>query len=250
MGFLEVNGVCKFFGGLRAVDEVSFSMQQGEILGIIGPNGAGKTTLFNLISGFLPPSAGEIFFCGTRINGMKSFEVARLGIGRTFQLVRPFKGLSVADNVLAGCGCAIYGRLLALFSRAKDPRHLATTAECLEMVGLRELQDREAEHLPLGMLRRLEIARALALRPKLILLDESFSGLSKEEELALMAVVRRLREGGFSILIIEHNMGVATNLCDRLIVLNYGRKLMEGKPEEVVADPRVISAYLGEESSA
>jgi branched-chain amino acid transport system ATP-binding protein len=229
---------------------VSFALVEGEILGVIGPNGAGKTTLFNLISGFYEPTSGEILFQETRTDGMKSHQIARLGIGRTFQIVRPFKGLSVMDNVRAACGCAFYGGLLSLFCTNRSAIATKKVLTCLEMVGLTEHANKDAQFLPLGLLRRLEMARALALGPKLILLDESFSGLSREEEGALMTVVRRLRDDGITFIVIEHNMQVATSLCSRLIVLDYGQKLTEGEPCAVVSDPRVIEAYLGEECRA
>lgn len=247
---LDVKGLSKHFGGLKAVQEVNFTLEQGEILGIIGPNGAGKTTVFNLISGFHKPNSGEILFQGVRTDRMRSHEIARLGIGRTFQIVRPFKGLSVTDNVRAACGCSAYGGLAKLFASNRSAASTKTVTGCLKMVGLSGHSNMYAQFLPLGMLRRLEIARALALEPKLILLDESFSGLSREEEGALMEVVRNLRDEGVTFIVIEHNMQVATSLCSRLIVLDYGQKLTEGEPNVVVSDPRVIEAYLGEECRA
>jgi branched-chain amino acid transport system ATP-binding protein len=247
---LDVKGLSKHFGGLKAVHEVSFAVEKGEILGIIGPNGAGKTTLFNLISGFHKPTSGEIVFDGSRTDRMKSHQIARLGIGRTFQIVRPFKGLSVIDNVRAACGCPAYGGLTSLFASNRSAQATRTVTECLKMVGLSDHATKDAQFLPLGMLRRLEIARALALSPQLILLDESFSGLSREEEAALIEVVRDLRNKGVTFIVIEHNMQVATSLCFRLIVLDYGQKLTEGEPGVVVSDPRVIEAYLGEECRA
>ncbi len=247
---LDVKNLSKSFGGLKAVDGVSLSVGAGAILGIIGPNGAGKTTLFNLISGFMKPTLGEIFFDGKKIDRMRCHEIARLGIGRTFQIVRPLKGLSVTDNVRAGCGCIAYGGLGSIFAGSAGAAVEKTIAHCLRITGLSGYAGKEAEFLPLGMLRRLEIARALALKPRLILLDESFSGLSREEEQSVMGLVRSLRDEGLTFIVIEHNMQVAVSLCDRLAVLDYGHKLMEGEPADVMKDPRVVQAYLGEDCSA
>ncbi len=242
---LETHRLSRHFGGLRAVDQVSFQVRQGEILGLIGPNGAGKTTVFNLISGFLKPTAGTIHFQGRPIHGLRPNAIARLGIGRTFQIVKPFSDLTVRENVLAGLGHDLYPTLRALREHYLRPDAVRRADRILEAVGLSEYADVRAGTLPIGLLRRLEIARALALEPVLLLLDESAAGLTHHEVEALGALVRRLRDQGITILLVEHNMRFAMGLCDRIIVLNQGRILAEGPPEAIQRNPEVIEAYLG-----
>jgi ABC-type branched-subunit amino acid transport system ATPase component len=247
---LEVKDLAIHFGGLRAVDGVSFALEQGEILGLLGPNGAGKTVTFNLISGVYKPSSGEIRFLGRRIDGLPPHAVAALGLGRTFQIVKPFTTLSVLENVLVARGIDRYGHASSLWTSWRSRRERGEAMALLERVGLADLAGRKAGLLPLGNLRRLEIARALAVGHKLLLLDESFSGLRHEEISRLETLVRDIRAQGLTVLLIEHNMRVAMGLSDRIVVMEYGKKLAEGTPEAIQRDERVIEAYLGRKGEA
>jgi branched-chain amino acid transport system ATP-binding protein len=236
---LEVRNVTRRFAGLIAVNDVSFTLAPGEILGLIGPNGAGKTTLISLISGTLPPSQGEILFQDKVITGMPAFRRAHLGIGRTFQIMHPFPGLSVLDNVAVG----------ALFGRGGGQAKLALAREqareCLDFVGLGKFIDQRADELGGPGRKRLELAKALAMQPKILLCDEVMAGLNHVEIDEVIDVIHKVRTQGISILVIEHVIKAIKSLSDRLLVLHHGEKIADGTPDEVLSNPIVVQAYLG-----
>jgi branched-chain amino acid transport system ATP-binding protein len=235
---LEGQGVTKFFGGLAAVSEVSFYLRPGEILGLIGPNGAGKTTLFNIIAGVYKPSHGQILFRGRDITPLMPNQVCKLGIARTFQITKPFLEMSVLENALVG---AFFGHQQRhVMGAARDKAAVA-----LKRVGLEGKAERKAKSLNLVERKRLEVARALSTSPEVLLLDEVVAGLNPKEAGEMAKFIGSLREGGITILMIEHVMKAIMGLSDRIVVLHYGKKLAEGKPEEIVKNPQVIEAYLG-----
>jgi len=239
---LQVQGVSKSFGGLQALVNVSFDLPEGQILGLIGPNGAGKTTLFNCVNGVYPPDQGRVIFRGEDISGWKPYHVARLGLARTHQIVQPLNDLTVLENVTAG---ACFGHEQNSLSRARD-----IAEEVLSSVGLADRGDAQAASLNVAQKKRLELARALAARPYLILLDEVLAGLNQVEITEMLHVLRQVHERGVTILIIEHVMHALMNISERVVVLNYGKQISEGTPEEVANDPVVIEAYLGDPKMA
>ncbi len=238
MNLLEVQEVSKRFGGLQALNRVSLHLREGEILGLIGPNGAGKTTLFNVINGVYRPEEGRVIFGGRDITGRPPYEIARQGIARAHQIVRPLNELTVLENVMVG----------ACFGRENRPlreaRQIALAV--LEQVGLADKRDVEAAKLNVAEKKRLELARALAARPRLLLLDEVLAGLNPTEVAAMLGVIRAIRESGITILMIEHLMHAIMNVSDRIVVLDYGEVIAEGTPQEIAHHPRVIEAYLGD----
>lgn len=235
---LEISGLSKIFGGLTAVGDFSMTVSQGEFVGVIGPNGAGKTTLMNLITGYLPPSSGDIRFEGTSLVGLAPYLISHRGIGRTFQVVRPFSEMSVEDNVMTGA--LFSGQRAATLAKAREAAELP-----MELTGLTAKRHVMAGALTLGEKKKLELARALATSPRLLLLDEVMGGVNRGEVDELMLVLQRIHAAGVTIVMIEHLVEVIIALSMRVVVLNFGRKLYEGSPDEVVEHPDVIESYLG-----
>ena len=236
MALLQVTNLTKDFGGLRAVAGLSFQLNAGEILGLIGPNGAGKTTAFNLMAGFLPPTAGEVLLDGTTVLGLKPHAVVKRGIARTFQIVKPFRNLPVLENVT----------LAAFLHEARRARAEADAGRMLEVVGLSGQAGRNASDLTLGEQKRLEIARALATRPKILFLDEPMGGLNPTEVDEACRLVQKIRDGGVTIMLVEHHMKAIMRISDRVIVLHHGIKIGDAPPPEIVQNREVVAAYLGE----
>ena len=247
---LELSNVSCVFGGVTALDDVSLAIQEGEILGLIGPNGAGKTTCFNVVTGVYKPSAGSIRFKGRSLEGLKRYEITRLGIGRTFQNIRLFKAMTALENVMVGADARhSTGVISALF---RLPRHRREeregeerALELLGFMGLRSKCDELAANLSYGDQRRLEIARAIATEPSLLCLDEPAAGFNPAEKRTLMELIRKVRDRGYTVLLIEHDMRLVMGVTDRIVVLEFGKKIAEGSPEEIRNDPAVIAAYLG-----
>ncbi len=247
---LQVADITKIFGGLVALNEVGFSVEKGSVVGLIGPNGAGKTTVFNCITGNYVPESGDIIFMGRSIRGKKPHAVVELGIARTFQAIRLFGTLSVLENVLAGCHCRLKSGIWAsLFhTRAQRQEEEQAVKRCMEelrFVGLEKLWRDEAGSLSYGSQRLLEIARALASDPKLIVLDEPAGGMNDQETVALVDVIRAIRDRGVTVLLIEHDMRLVMQVCDKLVVLEHGSLIAQGDPASVRTNPDVIEAYLG-----
>lgn len=241
--FLEGKNLTKYFGGLAAVTDVDFYVDQGEILGLIGPNGAGKTTLFNLISAALVPRPGTIIFKGQNITGMKPYQICRMGIARTFQTVKIFGNMPVINNVRIG---SLFGASTRVSSSEAD----RVTAELLSFVELSSQRYLLAKDLTLANQKRLEVARALATRPELLLLDEMMAGLTYTEVAQAMELVEKIHRKGVTIIMIEHVMKAIMNVCDRIIVLHHGKKIAEGTPQEIAGNQTVVEVYLGEQSHA
>jgi len=243
---LEIQNVSKNFGGIHALKDVSFSIKEGEIYGLIGPNGAGKTTMFNLITNIFEPSSGEIIFNNEAITGIKSHKITEKGICRTYQNIRLFSQMSVGGHSRTSSG--VFGSVFRTKAQKKEETLLTQKAEeLLELVGLIEHKDTIAENLAYGQQRRLEIARALASNPKLLLLDEPAAGMNEKETDSLYDLIKMIQSKGITVLIIEHDMPLVMKLCDRITVLNFGEKLAEGTPTEIQNNEAVIEAYLGKE---
>jgi branched-chain amino acid transport system ATP-binding protein len=244
---LEGRGLTRRFGGLVAVHQVDIQVRQGEVLGLFGPNGAGKTTLFNLLAGAIPPSEGQVYLEGREVTHLPAYRRAQLGLARTFQIVQPFRSLTALENVLVALARDSFRRLLPL-GRLATPERQAKALALLEQVGIADFAHRNVSQVPLGVLKRLEVARALALEPKVLLLDEPLAGLTFKEAEEVLGVVTALR-GRIAVVLVEHHVHLALPVCDRALVLDRGTVIAQGGPDAVRSDPRVIQVYLGEEDA-
>ncbi len=252
MSLLSVSRLTKSFGGLTAVSNLTFDVPSGSIVGLIGPNGAGKTTVFNLITGIYRPDQGEILFDGSSIVGLRTHRIVARGIARTFQTIRLFQSLSALENVLAGHHCqmktGLVGSLLHTGRQRREERQgIATSLKYLDYVGLEGQAAQLARNLSYGSQRLLEIARALATAPKLLILDEPAGGMNEQETTRLVDLIRSIRDRGITILLIEHDMSLVMRVCEKIVVMEYGLKIAEGGPEEIKSDQKVVEAYLGTE---
>ncbi len=246
---LKIVHLSKKFGGLQALYDVNMNLKKGEILGVIGPNGAGKTTLFNIITGFLKPTSGRIIFQGIEIQKLSPAKIVKLGIARTFQIVKPLKNLTVFENILTAIGYQNYFGL-HFFKRWDEEEYIKKAEKIIKLVGLEEHRDTVSGLLPLGLQKRIEIAKALAVNPKLLLLDEPTAGMSYEESEEIKKLIKDVRNNGVTIMLVEHNVPFAVDLTNRMYVLSYGRIIAEGSSREVIKNKKVIEAYLGGEYAA
>lgn len=251
---LKIEGISKRFGGLVAVNQVSLQVNEGEIFGLIGPNGAGKTTFFNMLTGIYKPNEGTIDFEQQQVQGVKPFRIAKLGISRTFQNIRLLKDESVLENIMVGMfgktHTGLWSAILGLKSAKKEEEMVKEESrKIIELVGLTGLEDELAGSLSYGNQRRVEIARALVAKPKLLLLDEPTAGMNADETEEIGELIRKIRKNGTTVILIEHNVGWVMGLCDRIAVFDHGEKIADDQPEKIIANPAVIEAYIGKEDT-